>query len=175
MAPAVRARALADRTVLEIWVGAATPSMDPAQEALTIAREVGDAALLARALNACGFIAGQSAEVAQPYFSEAIGLARESGDLWRLSQILASQAYGAIWAGDPIAARAAAEEGRDLADMIGDRLDSRQCRWCLGIAQLVQVDLAGALAQFGAVAAEAEAAHDLICLLYTSPSPRDRG
>ena len=35
-------------------------------------------------------------------------------------------------AGDPIAARAAAEEGRDLADAIGDRFDSRRCRWCLG-------------------------------------------
>ena len=41
----------------------------------------------------------------------------------------------AFMAGDPIAARAAAEEGRDLADAIGDRLDSRQCRWGLGLAQ----------------------------------------
>ena len=42
----------------------------------------------------------------------------------------------AIIAGDPIAARAAAEEGRDLADAIGDRFDSRRCRLCLGMAQL---------------------------------------
>jgi predicted ATPase/class 3 adenylate cyclase/DNA-binding CsgD family transcriptional regulator len=165
VAAAVRARALADKPVLDIWVGAAT-SMDPAQQALAIARDVDDPALLARALTACGFIAGQSAEVAQPYFAEAIGLARELDDRWRLSQILAWQAYGAIWAGDPIAARAPGEEGRDLADAIGDRLDSRQCRWCLGIAQLYQGDLAGAVAEFGVVAAEAEAAHDVIFKVY---------
>jgi DNA-binding CsgD family transcriptional regulator len=165
VAPAVRARALADKPVLDIWVGAAT-SMDPAQQALAIARDVDDPALLARTLTACGFIAGQSAEVAQPYFAEAIGLARELDDRWRLSQILAWQAYGAVWAGDPIAARAPGEEGRDLADAIGDRLDSRQCRWCLGIAQVYQGDLAGAVAEFGAVAAEAEAAHDVIFKTY---------
>ena len=41
-------------------------------------------------------------------------------DRWRLSQILAWQADAAIAAGDPIAARMVAEEGRDLADTIGD-------------------------------------------------------
>ena len=39
----------------------------------------------------------------------------------------------AIAAGDLIAARVAAEEGRDLADAIGDRFNSRHCRMCLGI------------------------------------------
>ena len=63
---------------------------------------------------------------------------------------------------DPIAARAAAEEGRDLADAIGDRFDSRRCRWYLGVAQVNRGDLAGAVAQFAAVADEAEAAHDEI-------------
>jgi DNA-binding CsgD family transcriptional regulator len=58
--------------------------------------------------------------------------------------------------------RAAAEEGRDLADAIGDRFDARRCRFGLGLAQLLQGDLAGAVAQFAAVAAEAEAAHDEI-------------
>ena len=45
-----------------------------------------------------------------------------------MSQILFWQAYGAILAGDPIAARAAGEEGREVADAIGDRFGSRQCR-----------------------------------------------
>ena len=70
------------------------------------------------------------------------------------------QASAAIAAGDPIAARSAAEEGRDLADAIGDRFNSRQCRMCLGLAQSYQGDLAGAAAQFGEVAAEAKAGHD---------------
>jgi hypothetical protein len=65
-------------------------------------------------------------------------------------------------AGNPMVARAAAEEGRDLADAIGDGWTSRQCRFCLGIAQAYQGDPAGAVTQLGAVMAEAEAAHDEI-------------
>ena len=80
--------------MLAIWVGAAD-SLDQAQQALAIAREVDDPALLARALTACGFIAAVlSAELAEPYFAEAIGLARALDDRWRLSQILAGQATG---------------------------------------------------------------------------------
>ncbi len=65
-------------------------------------------------------------------------------------------------AGDLIAVRAAGAEGRDLADAIGDGFNSRVCRFYLAMAQLQQGDLAGAAAQFGEVAAEAEAAHDEI-------------
>jgi predicted ATPase/class 3 adenylate cyclase/DNA-binding CsgD family transcriptional regulator len=165
VAAAVRARALADTAGLGLWMGAAD-SLDHAQQALAIAREVDDPALLARALTACVFIAATNADVAGPYFAEAIGLARELNDRWRLSQILAWQANGALVAGDPIAARAAAEEGRDLADAIGDRFVSRQCRYCLAMAQLYQGDLAGAAAQFDQVVAEAEPAHDEIWRLF---------
>jgi len=161
VAAGVRARALADRAMLAVWVGDAD-SLAQAQQALSIAREVDDPALLARALTACGLIAAPlvGAELARPYFAEAIGLARALDDRWRLSQILAYQATAAINAGDPIAARAAAEEGRDLAEAIGNRYLSRLCRWCLGAAQLYQGDLGGAAAQFGALVAEAKAAHD---------------
>jgi hypothetical protein len=81
-------------------------------------------------------------------------------DRWRLSQILAGQASAASYAGDPIATRALAEEGRDLAEAIGDRYGSRLCRWCLGYAQAYHGDLVGAAAQFGELVAEAKAAHD---------------
>ena len=119
--------------------------------------------MLTRALTACGAVAGYyDREVARSYFAEAIGLARAIGDRWRLSQILALQAQGATIAGDPLAARAAAEEGRDLADAIGDRSNSRQCRFWLGLAQGASGDLAGAVTQLGEVAAEAAAAHDEI-------------
>ena len=134
--------------------------MAQAQQALALAREIDDPALLARALTACGFTAATNAELAQPYFAEAIGLAREIGDGWRLSQILVWQATAAIVAGDPSTALAAAEEARGLADAIGDRVGSRQCRVCLGWSQLWQGDLAGAAAEFGALAAEAGTAHD---------------
>ena len=162
VAAAVRAGALADKAVLDAWV-AARLSMDQAQQAVAIARELDDPALLARALTACGVVANYyDREVARPYFAEAIGLARAIGDRWRLSQILALQAQGAAIAGDPLAVHAAAEEGRDLADAIGDRSNSRVCRFWLGLAQGVSGDLAGAIKQLGEVAAESAAAHDEI-------------
>jgi predicted ATPase/class 3 adenylate cyclase/DNA-binding NarL/FixJ family response regulator len=161
VAPAVRARALADRAMLATRMGA-PDSLEQAQQALLIAREVDDPALLARALAACGFTAGAGyhVEVARACFTEAIGLARATDDRWRLSQILALQAVGAHTAGDLLGVRTAAEEGRDLADAIGDRFNSRVCRFCLGSAQMMSGDLAGAVTQFGQVAAEAKAAHD---------------
>jgi DNA-binding CsgD family transcriptional regulator len=162
VAAAVRARAFADKALLDSWALVGN-SMEQAQQALAIAREVDDPALLARALTACGYVAGQFAnvEAAESYFAEAVGLVRALDDRWRLSQILGWQATTAAIAGVPLAARAAAEEGRDLADAIGDRFDSRKCRWCLGQAELMQGDLVGAVAQFGELVAEAEEAHDV--------------
>ena len=159
VAAAVRARALADEATLAIRVGAAD-SIEQAQQALAIAREVDDPALLARALTACGSIAAYNtdAELAQACFTEATELARGVGDRWRLSQVLAWQAASLI--GDPLAVRAPAEEGRDLADAIGDRFVSRVCRWCLAVARTMEGDLAGAAGQFAELAAEAQAAHD---------------
>jgi hypothetical protein len=71
-------------------------------------------------------------------------------------------AFGALTGeGDPIAVRAAGEEARDLVDAIGDTFISRMCRWCLATAQWWEGrDLPGAVAVFGALLAEAEAAHD---------------
>ena len=156
---AVRARALADNAVLATVAGTGG-GLDEAQQALALAREVDDRALLARALIACGLIAAYNAEPAGPYFAEASSLARESGDQWRLSQILAWQTRGAVTAGDPVGVFAFGREGRDLAEAIGDRFASRQCRWCIGLAQTMQGDLAGAVAQFAELVVEAEAVHD---------------
>jgi predicted ATPase/class 3 adenylate cyclase/DNA-binding CsgD family transcriptional regulator len=161
VAPAVRARALADKLELHAATGS-LESANQAKEALVIAREVDDPALLARVLTACGAINGHNIEVARPYFVEAMKLAREVGDTWRLSQILGWQAHAAFIAGNPVAVRTAAEEGRDLAAAVGNRRPARQCRWCLGLAQMIHGDLAGATEQFREVAAEAEAAHDML-------------
>jgi DNA-binding CsgD family transcriptional regulator len=161
VAAAARARGLADQAVFALVLSAAD-GVNQAQQALTLARGIADPALLTRALTACGLTAAYNAELAGAYFAEAIELARELDDRWRLSQILAWQANAAIAAGDPIAARAVALEGRDLADALGDGSNSRQCRICLGIAQLWDGDSAGAATQFSAVAAQAETAHDEI-------------
>jgi len=154
----VRARGLADKAVLDAQLGAVDNMA--VQQAVALARDVDDPAVLARALTACGLAAAFNAEVARPYFAEAGGLARELDDPWRLSQILGWQATAATVAGDPSAAHTAAEEGLDLADAIGDRFNSRIHRVNLGWAQLWQGDLAGAAAQFGALVAEAETAQD---------------
>lgn len=156
---AVRACALADTAVLNMWVGGGG---DLANRSLAIAREVGDRALLARALTACGFIAGAryDREAAQLHFSEASIFARELDDRWILSQILAWQANFGVTLGDPIVARAAGEEGRDLADAIGDRPNSRISRAAVGWAQLMEGDAAAAVASFRGVVEESEADHD---------------
>lgn len=159
-APAVHARALADKATLNAHMGA-TDSMEHALRALAIARELEDPALLLRTLTACGCVAVYDPDVAEPYFAEAIGLARSLGDGWRLSQILGWQAFGLTMEGHPIAIRAAAQEGRDLAATIGDRFSSHASRWCLGVAQGMTGDLAGAVAQLGEVIAEADAVHDV--------------
>jgi predicted ATPase/class 3 adenylate cyclase/DNA-binding CsgD family transcriptional regulator len=167
VAPTVRARALADYALLDSVMGD-YDSLDRAEQALAIARELDDPALLARALSACcsigarASISARTAELARPYFAEAIALARARGDRWMLSEILVLQAYAAAMAGDPVGVRAAAEEGRDLADAIGDRFGSCRCRAYLGWAQIMQGDLGGAAAQFGDVLTQAGAAHDVI-------------
>ena len=161
--PAVYARALTDKAMLDAW-GGVSASMDQPQQALQIARQIDDPPLLTKALTACGFIAGNgdNPRVAREYFTEAIGLARALDDKWMLSHILLWQAQGACVAGDPTTARAAAEEARDLRDAIGHRSSSGEWRGNLGWALLMQGDLTGAVAEFRALVAEAEAAHDPI-------------
>jgi predicted ATPase/class 3 adenylate cyclase/DNA-binding CsgD family transcriptional regulator len=162
VAALVRARALADKATLDAYCG--SDGLEQAERALAIAREVGEPALLARALTACGFVAGlgQRVEMARGCFAEAIGLARAVDDRWRLSQILALQAQDAHIAGDLAATQAIGEEGRALADAIGDRFNSRLCRFVLGLARLRIGDSAEAVTQLGELATEAEAAHDEI-------------
>jgi predicted ATPase/class 3 adenylate cyclase/DNA-binding CsgD family transcriptional regulator len=160
VAAGVRARALADKAALATQVVAV--DLGQATEALAIARDVGDPALVARALTACGGIAVYNTEVAARYLSEASELARGLGDQGMLSEILGFQAYAAFIAGDPIVARAAGEEGRDLADAIGDRPAAFRCRWSLGLAQWIQGELPGAVVQFREAAADAETNHDVV-------------
>jgi predicted ATPase/class 3 adenylate cyclase/DNA-binding CsgD family transcriptional regulator len=165
VAPAVWVRAVADHSALMAWTGVPV-GLDRARAALAIARQLDDPALVARALMACGMLAAYSAEVAQPYFAEAIDLARASGNRWTLCQILLWTAIMAALAGEPIAARAAAEEGRDLADALGDRFFSRQCRVWLGLALALQGELANAGRVLRSLPDEAEAAGDLTTKVF---------
>jgi predicted ATPase/class 3 adenylate cyclase/DNA-binding CsgD family transcriptional regulator len=159
--PAVRSRALADAALLTALVSD-HGSMDQAQQALAIARELNDQALVARALTACCGVAAYRPELARPYLSEAIDLTRALGDGWRMSQILFWQGLTSWMAGEPIALRAAAEEGLQLAGTIGDTLGTRRFRWCLGLSQMMQGDLTKALTFFSELVADAEAGHDSV-------------
>jgi predicted ATPase/class 3 adenylate cyclase/DNA-binding CsgD family transcriptional regulator len=162
LGPAVRARTYADKALLDAW-GVASYDVDEAQRAVTIAREIGDLALLARALTACGSIASYDAVAAESFFSEAIELARALDDSWCLSQILGWQAYAAFLAGDPVLSRAAGTEGHLLAEHIGDHFVARFCHnWGIGSALLMQRPLMEAAEQSRVVAAEATAARDLL-------------
>lgn len=161
LAPATRARALADKVALATLTGSLY-RMDEAHQALAIARDLDDPALLAQALAACGFTCCYSPGLAAPYFAEAVKLAPALADDWRLSRIRGWQAFSAYVAGDLSTARAAAEDGLGLANAIGDGSVSRLCRWCIGLAQWLSADLPGATTQFREIAAEARTAHDLM-------------
>jgi DNA-binding CsgD family transcriptional regulator len=163
VATAVRARSLADAALLDGWVGV-PERREQAGEALAIARQLDDPKLLVRALTACCGTASFDPEEGATYFAEAIDLARSLGDKWRLSQLLGFQAYATMMAGDAIAARAVGEEGRELADAIGDRFASGQCRvWGLAGARAVLGDLPGADDELAELIADADAAGDPLC------------
>jgi predicted ATPase/class 3 adenylate cyclase/DNA-binding CsgD family transcriptional regulator len=127
VAPEVWVRAVADHAVLSVWSGVPT-DLARAEEALAVARQLDDPALIAHTLMACGMLGVYSAEFGQTRLTEAIDFVRARGDRWTLSQIFSYLAMVGAYAGDPIEARAAAEEGQNLADALGDRFTSCGCR-----------------------------------------------
>ncbi|OBJ70022.1 hypothetical protein A5643_11075 [Mycobacterium sp. 1274756.6] len=159
--PAVRARALADKLMLNHLSGTLY-HLEEADEALAIARTGAEPGLLARALTAAGLTSCYFPDRALPLFAEALTVARAAGDDALVSQILGWQAYSAYIAGDFALTRAAATEGHRRAEAVGDGLVSRLCRWCLGLVQWVSGDPAAAAAQAVEVIDEARAAHDLM-------------
>ncbi len=162
--PAIYARAVADNAVLDSFT-AAIDSGGMVQRAIATARELGDPALLARTLAAAGCIAGLDFASAATYFAEAIDLARQTGDDWRLSQILGRQAYLAAMAGDSVAARAIGGEGADLADALHDWSNAHTCRWAMGMAQMFRADLDGAIDTFRRVRTECESDNDVVGMM----------
>ena len=162
-APALWVHAVADRCILAGWIGLEVGGLELAQEALAVARQLKDPALTARTLNAFGIDAMfYSPEVADAFFTEGIEICRAAGDRWRLCQILSWQAALRAWfAGDPVGCRAAAEEARDIAEALGERLVSRNSRTWLGMALIMQGDLADADRILGSLTEEAQAEADL--------------
>ena len=159
-----RVRTLSDKALLDSWYGSLDPpDLKDVDAALAAARETNDKSLLIRALVARGCVVIYEADAARPYFAEAAHLARDVGDSWRLSQILERQSYVAMFvAGDLHGTVSAANEGRELAQKVGDSLTSHQCGIYIAGALYAHGDLRQAAAQARSVTIEARAAHDLL-------------
>ena len=155
-------RALAARAVLDSWFGSLDmPDVTLIDAALAAAREIGDKALLIRALIARGCVELYEPSGAE-YFAEATELARELEDLWRLSQVLERQAYRALFVSGDLHAVLAANEGRELAERIGDHLMSHQCGVYISGALAMLGELTASRTQARTVALESRGTHDLL-------------
>ena len=137
MAPAVWVAAVAHQAILGAWMGLPA-ELARAQEALAIARELGDPAFWPARPVINGVCAKFSA-IRRPW---------------------------PLWPVNPSAARAAAEAGRDIADALGDRFFSRNNRAWMGSALMMQGDLAHAIHVARALADEADAADDLTMKVF---------
>jgi predicted ATPase/class 3 adenylate cyclase/DNA-binding CsgD family transcriptional regulator len=167
-ASTARVRASADKALLLSFTGS-TEGREEAEQALATARELGDPALVVRALTSCGALANpHDREVAGPFFAEATKLARELDDSRSLAQIVALDWMTGRVQNEPTAAQVAAEEGLRIAEVIGDGFLSRQLRYVLGWAQVLRGDLIGCAARLGEVVEECIAANDIVLAVAAS-------
>ena len=154
------AQALAEKAILNTWLTTSSAGFSDSaaavQKALALAHDASDSAVMVRVIVARGCSSGYSLEAAQPYFSEAMELARAIDDKWTVSEILYWQLVAACRAGQPTAVRTAAAEAQDFAESIGNLFVCRQCRIFRSMAKLWEGDLAGALAASSEAIAAAE-------------------
>jgi predicted ATPase/class 3 adenylate cyclase/DNA-binding CsgD family transcriptional regulator len=160
VAAEVWVRAVADSGVLAVWFSVPA-SLQRAEEALAAARQLGDHKLVVHILLTCAVLTMNDAGLAGQYFAEAAELARADGDRAALYHVRAYQCFVCSVAGDPVASQAAGEEGRALADELGDSFMSRYSRVFLTGALMMQGKMAEALRVSRALVEEARAAQDL--------------
>jgi predicted ATPase/class 3 adenylate cyclase/DNA-binding CsgD family transcriptional regulator len=168
--PALRGLAMADQAALDAYAGAV--SLELAQQALAIARDIGDQKLTVRALTACAGQAVYRTDIIQRYLDEGIDLARKSGEGWWLRQLLGWRAFNGNATGDLGVPLMAAEEGCALADAAGDGFHGRIFRLWLALAKTCLGDLAEGNPGLRRVLEDADAAHDpvtrALCLITLS-------
>ena len=158
-----RVRALAIQGSLFCFTGF-SEGVQIVDEALGLAREIGDPRLIIRALIAHGSAHAHDGELAAADFGEAARLARELGDRWQLSQVLGWQVMAGMTVGDHVAIEAVAREGSELADAIGDGYNARLCRLAFCNAHTFRGEIRQAIALLGDTLAEATAARDPFCI-----------
>jgi predicted ATPase/class 3 adenylate cyclase/DNA-binding CsgD family transcriptional regulator len=167
-ATAARVRAVADKGLLSLFTGSSEGRAE-AEQALATARELGDPALVLRALTTCGALANpHDREVARPLFTEATELARQLGDSRSLAQITALDWVTGRIVYELVGAKEAAEEGLRIAEDIGYDFLARQFRYLLGWAQVLRGDLVGCAARLAELVDESIAANDLAEALAAS-------
>ena len=115
-----------------------TVELDDAERTLARARELGDPALVARALTACGVSRRTTANWPCRTSPRRQVIARDIGDSWLLGQILALDDCVGAHRRRTGHAQVAAEEGLRIADGIGDGFVSRQCRYRAGLGANVR-------------------------------------
>ncbi len=164
--PTVRLRAVTDKALLTTWAAFTAADVEEMDRVLTLARELGDQQLLIRALMARGLSIAHDMEASRPYLAEAAARAREVGDSWRLSQILGQQTVAALPAGDLTIGGAIADEALRIADAVGDRFTSLECRYVQGWARAHKGDVIWAAARFRAIIEEAAALHEEIVQMW---------
>ena len=155
------ARGLADYAYLAGLFGVPN-AMEHAQRAVAVARGLNDPSVLVRALASFCTVAVYDSGTVLPLLAETIDLARDLGDTWRLSQAMGWWGLMEMSTGHPIEVLRHSEKAVRLAEAVGDGLLARQSRTWLGVARWYQGDLAAAVAEFKAVIAEGQAAHDRI-------------
>jgi predicted ATPase/class 3 adenylate cyclase/DNA-binding CsgD family transcriptional regulator len=157
VAPTVRARAVADRSLLTAWISAPAP-LERAQEALATAQELDDPELTSTCLAACGALAYYSSDVSRAYLTDAIDLARATDNPSKECYFLSCLAVTMNIAGQPMASQLAAEQGLEVAEALGDGFVARHCRVWLGVALGWRGDVAAGEAVIRAVSDEAHSA-----------------
>ncbi|MUL64639.1 LuxR family transcriptional regulator [Mycobacterium sp. CBMA 234] len=162
--PAVWVRGVADHAVLAMW-GVVPVIPERMELAVSLARELGDPALVAVALNACGSWAISDPERCRRYLEEAARIAQEIGDRRTLCEVRFTQAIAGPFGGARTSRRAV-EEGRDLADALGDRFISGNIRSWLGILLCGRGELDDAVRTYRPLVAEGAATGErlTICL-----------
>ncbi len=165
VAPAVWTRAVADMSILAAWT-AAPASPERAEVALAVARDLGDPTLTATCLAACGALAYYDPDMSRKYLADAIDIARTLGNQSKLCYFLSCLAVAMNVAGQPIASQLAAEEGRDVAEAIGDAFVSRHCRVWLAIALRWQGGVTAAETVLRGISEGADAAGERMLKLF---------
>jgi DNA-binding CsgD family transcriptional regulator len=143
--PASRARAEWGRGHVAIYASDYDTGVSSALKAFEVASEMGDRAVVARALKDLGLVESYvDPATGRAKVGEAVSLARASGDIWCLADGLQISAWAAVFQGDVDAAYALLLEANAMAEAMGNRYLIAWHGASAGMIQLLWGDLPNA-------------------------------